>query len=174
VDHAEDAGVSERIEAFIDNRPPARRTRRRQPRPEAVRRPTRPARLDTRPDWDAALHHEDARVARYGRPASVLVVGLDLGTGAAAERAVPGLGIAIRAAARETDRVARVGPARFHILLPETEEAEASAVAERIRTACGGTPIHVAFASPTRGQTLLDSLALAVARVERAIGERRP
>lgn len=165
--------MSERIEAFLDNRPPVRRTRRRQPRPDAVRRPSRPAKLDTRPDWDAALHHEDARVARYGRPASVLVVGLDLASGAAAERAVPGLGMAIRAAARETDRVARVGPARFHILLPETEEVEAGAVAERIRAACGETPIHVASASPTRGQTLVDSLALAVARVERAIAERR-
>jgi Diguanylate cyclase, GGDEF domain len=174
VDHAEDAGVSERIEAFLDNRPSARQTRRRQPKPDAARRPTRPAKLDTRPDWDAALHHEDARVARYGRPASVLVVGLDVGSGIAAERAVPALAVAIRAAARETDRVARVGPARFHILLPETEEAEAGAVAERIRSACGETPMHVASASPARGQTLLDALALAVARVERAIGEGRP
>jgi hypothetical protein len=167
VDHAQDAGVSERIEAFIDGRPPVRRTKRRQPRPEAVRQPARPKKLDTRTDWDEALHHEDARVARYGRPASVLVVAIDGAPGPIAERAAPAVGTAIRAAARETDRVARTGPGRFHVLLPETEEAEASAVAERIRAACAQTPLHVAAASPGRGQSLIDALGLAVARIDR-------
>ncbi len=173
VDHEQDAGVSERIEAFLDGRPPVRRNRRRQPRPETARRPTRPKKLDTRTDWDDALHHEDARVARYGRPASVLVVALGLGAGPLAERAAPGIGAAIRAAARETDRVARVGPGRFHVLLPETEDAEASAVADRIRAACGDTPVTIACASPARGQSLIDALALAVARVERGQGGPR-
>jgi hypothetical protein len=167
-DHAEDAGVSERIEAFLDNRPPVRRTRRRPPRPEAARTPARPRKLDTRTDWDAALQHEDARVARYGRPVSVLVVGLEL-AGAAPEQVAPAIGVAIRAAARETDRVARVGPARFHVLLPETEEVEAAAVAERIRQSCGDQHVHVASASPSRGQTLIDALALAIARVDRSL-----
>lgn len=144
-----------------------RRTRKRAPRPETGQRPARPAKLDTRTDWDAALHHEDARVARYGRPASVLVVAIDGGHGQAAERAAPAIGAAIRKAARETDRVARVGPSRFHVLLPETEEAEASAVGARIRTACGAIPIRLACGSPARGQSLLDALAMAVARVER-------
>jgi GGDEF domain-containing protein len=169
VDHADDAGVSERIEAFLDNRPPARRTRRRQPRPEVARAPARPRKLDTRTDWDAALLHEDARVARYGRPVSVLVVGLDLASSGTPDHLAPAIGIAIRSAARETDRVARVGPGRFHILLPETEEAEAAAVAERIRMTCGDHPIHVASASPSRGQTLIDALALAIARVDRSM-----
>lgn len=133
----------------------------------------RPKKLDTRTDWDDALHHEDARVARYGRPASVLVVALGLSVGPLAERAVPSIGNAIRAAARETDRVARVGPGRFHLLLPETEEAEANAVADRIRAACGETPIHLACASPSRGQSLIDALALAIARVDRGQGGQR-
>lgn len=167
VDHEQDAGVSERIEAFIDGRPPVRRTKRRQPKPEAARQATRPKKLDTRTDWDDALHHEDARVARYGRPASVLVIAIEGAPGPMAERAAPAVGSAIRRAARETDRVARTGPGRFHVLLPETEEAEATAVAERIRSACGETKLHVASASPTRGQTLIDALALAVARIDR-------
>lgn len=167
MDHAQDAGVSERIEAFIDGRPPVRRTRRRPPKPEAVRQPTRPKKLDTRTDWDDALHHEDARVARYGRPASVLVIAIAGAPGPLAERAAPAIGAAIRKAARETDRVARIGPGRFHVLLPETEDAEATAVAERIRAACGDTPLHVAAASPSRGQTLIDALSLAIARIDR-------
>ncbi len=83
------------------------------------------------------------------------------------ERAAPAIATAIRKAARETDRVARIGPGRFHVLLPETEEGEAAAVAERIRAACGETPLHVAAASPSRGQTLIDALGLAIARIER-------
>ncbi len=167
MDHAEDDGVSERIEAFLDGRPKARRVRRRHLRPDLARLSQRPAQLDTRTDWEAALYHEDARVARYGRPASVLVVAIDTDSPQAGERVAPALGLAIRSAARETDRVARIGPMRFHVLLPETDEAEAAAVAERIRAACGETPIRLAAASPTRGQTLIDALALAVARVDR-------
>lgn len=140
--------------------------------------------MDTRTDWDAALEHEDARVARYGRPACVLVVHLDVAAGAHAERADPKraaaqradpervaatLALAIRAAARETDRVARVGPGRFHVLLPETDETEAAAIAERIRAACGEHPIHLASASPAQGRTLIDSLAVASARLERSM-----
>lgn len=167
MDHAQDAGVSERIEAFIDGRPPVRRTKRRQPRPEAQRQPSRPKKLDTRTDWDDALHHEDARVARYGRPASVLVIAIDGAPGPLADRVAQAVGTAIRKAARETDRVARVGPGRFHVLLPETDEPEATAVAARITAACGDTRLHLVSASPSRGQTLIDALALAVARVDR-------
>lgn len=92
---------------------------------------------------------------------------IDGGPGQAAERAAPAIGTAIRKAARETDRVARVGPSRFHVLLPETEEAEASAVATRIRAACGAIPVRLACGSPSRGQSLVDALALAIARVDR-------
>src|SRR4029078_4182875 len=96
-DDQHDERVGEVIEAFLDGPPPKARRRVRQatrparlrhtslrPVPLATRparlRPTslRPVPLDTRPDWDVALRHEDARMARYGRPASVVVIRLRL------------------------------------------------------------------------------------------------
>ena len=59
--------------------------------------------------------------------------------------------------------MARVGPARFHVLLPETVEAEASALAARLREACSEAvtgqlreelEIRAVAASPARGGTL--------------------
>ena len=64
--------------------------------------------LDTRTDWDRAVRHEDARVARYGRPASVLVVDVAMAANGGEDRFVARLGSAIRTQVRETDRVARV------------------------------------------------------------------
>jgi hypothetical protein len=123
--------------------------------------------MDTRADWDLALRHEDARVARYGRPAAVLAVRLRTLRTGAADQYASRVGGAIRQQARETDRVTRVGPDRFHVLLPETLEAEACVLAERVRTACvavmPGEPgseveILVAAASTAGGRTLLDAL----------------
>ena len=85
------------------------------------------------------------------------------------------LGSAIRAQARETDRVARVGAARFHLLLPVTNEAEGSALAERICRACrdvlpvqpGPTAaIRTFVASARDGSTLADGVRSAVARLD--------
>ncbi|HYH92078.1 MAG TPA: diguanylate cyclase [Candidatus Saccharimonadales bacterium] len=130
--------------------------------------------LDTRTDWDAALRLEDARLARYGRPASVLIVSLEPAGDGSEDRFAARVGEAIRAHARETDRVARVGPGRFHVLLPETVEAEASALAERVREACAemvaGQPafdleIRAVAASPARGGTLADALRRASLRL---------
>ena len=131
--------------------------------------------MDTRTDWDIAFRHEDARVARYGRPAAVLTVRLRMATDGTADQYALRIGGAIRHQARETDRVTRVGPDRFHVLLPETLEAEAAVLAERVRTACvalvpGGpdseVEIVVAAASTSSGGTLLDALRAVQARTE--------
>ena len=130
--------------------------------------------LDTRPDWEAALRHEDARLARYGRAASVLVVDLQLTTPGAEDRVAAEVGAVIRELARETDRVARVSLTRFHVLLPETLEPEATALAERVRQTCassvstsqaGGLTIAASAASPARGATLVDALRRAQERL---------
>ena len=130
--------------------------------------------LDTRPDWEAALLHEDARLARYGRAASVLVVDLRLAIPGAEDRLAAEVGAVIREHARETDRVARVSLTRFHVLLPETLEPEASALAERVRQTCassvstsqaGGLTIATSAASPARGATLVDALRQAQERL---------
>lgn len=131
--------------------------------------------MDTRADWDIAFRHEDARVARYGRPAAVLAVRLRMGKTGVADQYAARVGGAIRQQARETDRVTRVGPDRFHVLLPETLEAEATVLAERVRTACvaliSGTPgseveILVAAGSTSGGGTLLEALRSVKARIE--------
>lgn len=131
--------------------------------------------MDTRTDWETALRHEDARVARYGRPAAVLAVRLRVTTTNVVDRYAQRIGGAIRQQARETDRVTRVGPDRFQVLLPETLEAEATVLADRVRTACvsllPGLPpseleILVAAASTSSGGTLLEALRTVQARTE--------
>ncbi|HEX2470988.1 MAG TPA: diguanylate cyclase [Candidatus Limnocylindrales bacterium] len=166
-----DERVGEVIEAFLDGPPVAARRAPRPPRRPALRSVRRPIPLDTRPDWDAALRHEDARMARYARPASVLVVRIDNVRPGSADRVAARVGEILRELARETDRVTRAAADRFHILLPETEEGEADVLAERIRAACheqvtgpqGAAPEILAVpASPPVGQTLRDALLTAL------------
>ena len=131
--------------------------------------------MDTRADWDIALRHEEARVSRYGRPAAVLAVRLLTARSGAADQYAARVGGAIRQQARETDRVTRVGPDRFHVLLPETLEAEATVLAERVRTACvallpgaagSDVEILVAAASTSGGGSLVEALRAVQARLE--------
>ena len=176
-DHLEEQDgdrTSEHIEAFLDGPARARRTRRRHLRPEGVIRPRTAVPMDTRTDWERAMRYEDARVARYGRPASVVVIDVATAVAGGEDRHIGRIGAAIRAQARETDRVARVSPTRFHLLLPETDEREASALADRVARACRdvlpGRPdaspqVRAAVASPSGGGTLADALRLAQARL---------
>jgi GGDEF domain-containing protein len=165
-----DPRTSDRIEAFLDGpgEPSRKRTRNR------GKRLHRPIRLDTRLDWDAALLREDARTARYGRPVTVAVVdvrgpvddtGIDL--------VAVSLGETIRNEARETDRCARVGAMRFHLLLPETPPSEAARFTVRLHAACvarladgaAEVSVRIEAVSPILGQTLADALALAESRL---------
>lgn len=123
--------------------------------------------LDTRPDWEAALRHEDARIARYGRAASVLVIDIAVADPIAEDRIAARVGGVIREHARETDRVTRVSRTRFQLLLPETAEAEANGLADRVRRSCEswgthgpGLPVRIAAvaAAPPRGGTLAEAL----------------
>ena len=167
-DHHDDR-VGEVIEAFLEGPPPKARTRTRQVTRPARLRPTRvrPVPLDTRPDWDTALRHEDARMARYGRPASIVVIRMRLTPPDSADRLAARVGEIVRHHARETDRITRAAADRFHLLLPETEETEAETLIARVREACAaqvagrlGADLRVvgAAASPGLGETLLDAL----------------
>jgi diguanylate cyclase (GGDEF)-like protein len=99
--------------------------------------------LDNRLSWDRAVRQENDRKRRYGRVVSVVIAelyGLDalaerVGP-EAADRLVPAIAEALRRYGRSTDRVARVGHARFNILLPETDEVRAINYVERVRQAC--------------------------------------
>jgi len=121
------ARTDERIEAFLTKRP----TRRRRPAPS--NRVRRPIELETRPDWLLALRHEAARQERYGRPASVLFIELTAPTDELARCVAD----TIRAGARETDRAVRYASTSFRLLLPETGDRAARAVAQRIDQAVG-------------------------------------
>jgi diguanylate cyclase (GGDEF)-like protein len=98
--------------------------------------------LDNRLAWDRAVNQENERKRRYGRPVSIVIAelyGLDalaerVGRDAA-DRLVPAIAEALRRYGRTTDRVARVGHARFHVLLPETDEVRAINYVERVRQA---------------------------------------
>lgn len=167
--------VGEVIEAFLDGPPEhARKVSRPRPRRANLRSVKRPLPMDTRADWDAALRHEDARLARYGRPATVLVIRLVLPTTAVLDRIAGRVGSIVREHARETDRVTRTSPDRFQLLLPETEEPEGDVLAERIRDACAdqivlppgrGLEIRAAAVSPGSGETLHDALRVALEAV---------
>jgi diguanylate cyclase (GGDEF)-like protein len=123
---------------------------------------------------------EDARVQRYPRPATVVVVELDgldrlterLGP-AAADRIVPALADTLRRLARRPDQVARLAPGRFAILLPETDEIAAINYVERVRRACelwlesGAIALRLAagWASTTGDPSLADAMRLATERM---------
>jgi len=86
---------------------------------------------------------EDARIQRYRRPATIVMVeveGLDrlverLGD-SAIERLVPAVADSLRRNARDADQVARLGPGRFAVLLPETDDIQAINYIERVRKSC--------------------------------------
>jgi diguanylate cyclase (GGDEF)-like protein len=99
--------------------------------------------LELAPAWTKWLSEEEARVNRYGHPATIVLVevaGLDrlaerLGP-EAANRLIPPIATTMRRNARAADNVARLGQARFGALLSETDEIRAINYVERARSAC--------------------------------------
>jgi len=93
--------------------------------------------------WDRHIREEAIRLRRYGRPFAVVFAELDgldrladrVGASAAG-RIVPAIGQVLKRQARAVDIIARVGPARFAVLLPETDEVRAINYVERVRAAC--------------------------------------
>jgi len=93
--------------------------------------------------WAHVVADEDARIRRYRRSATIVMIELDgldrltarLGDGAA-ERLVPAVADTILRLAREADFVARLGDGRFAVLLPETDEIQAINYVERVRRTC--------------------------------------
>lgn len=93
--------------------------------------------------WSRWLDEEDARIRRYRRSATVVLVEIEgleriierLGD-EAAFRLVPPVALNLSRHARETDRFARLAVGRFGVLLLETDEIQAINYVERIRNAC--------------------------------------
>jgi diguanylate cyclase (GGDEF)-like protein len=99
--------------------------------------------FDLASTWARWLSEEEARILRFHRPATIVLIelaGLDRLTerlgDEVATRLIPPLATSIRRDARATDRLARLGPTRFAALLVETNEVAAINYIERIRNDC--------------------------------------
>jgi GGDEF domain-containing protein len=189
-DHA-DERTNEAIEEFIAGTPRRRAHRRIPVSPAPTPQPPRPARadpwsgLDSRVDWEDALRREEARVARYGRPATVVVLDValsvrPLGSAGSAVRSRVARSVAsvLLDEARDSDRLARVGESRFHVLLPETTEREAGRYLDRVqvalREALGSIEATANLRAGVAGARSGDGLAGAVNRAAAGMATRRP
>jgi diguanylate cyclase (GGDEF)-like protein len=121
------------------------------------------------------LDGELARARRYREPLALLLVDLD-GLKSVNDRfghqagdaAIRGLADVIRSELRETDIGARWGGDEFAVLAPNTSQAAALALAERIRATipAAGAPwalsgsIGVAAVDPGQGEEVVDSATL--------------
>jgi diguanylate cyclase (GGDEF)-like protein len=92
--------------------------------------------------WERILSEESARVARFGRPSTVVTASLphledvaDRWGRDAADRVVAETARLLESEGRAVDRIARLDDATFGILLPETSEIGAARYAERVRAA---------------------------------------
>jgi diguanylate cyclase (GGDEF)-like protein len=137
--------------------------------------------------WDRLILSESARVSRYKRPATVVLVEIaglaDLGRLWGPRVVEHTLATAARILSKEirtSDHIARIEPLRFGVLLTETTEIAAINFVERARAACdrdlqvAKEVVGVAFgwASPPNGGDLSDAMALATKRLEAELAER--
>ena len=130
--------------------------------------------------WTRMVADEEARVRRYHRPATIVIIeleGLDklaerMGPGSI-ERIVPAVADTLRRGARQADHIARLGTGRFAVLMPETDEVLAINYVERVRRACelwleaGAVALHLAigWASSAGDGTLADTETAATERM---------
>jgi diguanylate cyclase (GGDEF)-like protein len=114
--------------------------------------------FDLPPAWSRWIAEEEARVRRFHRAATVVIVelaGIDrlverLGLDTA-QRLIPPIAVTMRRQGREVDHFVRLGSSRFGVLLTETNEIAAINYVERIRAACdlwlasGAVALHLAI-----------------------------
>ena len=136
--------------------------------------------------WDRLILSETARVGRYKRPVTVVLVEIagltaigKLWGPRVAEHTLAAAARTLSKEIRTSDHIARIEPLRFGLLLTETTEIAAINFVERARAACerdltmGAEVVKVAFgwASPPNGGDLADALALAARRLEAELAE---
>lgn len=103
--------------------------------------------VSNRRHFDMVGRAEWARFQRYGRPLSLVIVDVDgfklvndrFGH-AAGDLVLKSVAQSCSSARRETDTVARLGGDEFALLLPETHEAAAAALAERLCSQIASVP----------------------------------
>jgi len=168
---AEDHRTTEKIEEFLTG--PRTRARPQRARPADVGGSRPVADLDTRTDFVAAVRRETVRSARYGHPATIVAVEFAIAAAGGVpvddrqiDRLAAPIGFTLRREARETDRIARVAPNRFHVLMPETVSTDAAGYIDRARNACeiwfagASLPVRIRFeaASSSPRQSLTAAL----------------
>ncbi len=132
------------------------------------------------PTWDRILREESARVARFGRPATVVIAELPhlddvaerLG-GDVADQLVTETARLLVKEGRAVDRIARLADARFGVLLLETDEVGAGPYIDRLRPAVDGwlesagmsIRLSLGWASPAEGDDVVTAAATAAQRV---------
>jgi diguanylate cyclase (GGDEF)-like protein len=131
--------------------------------------------------WDRMIISEGARVRRYKRAATIVLVEIaglaGLGRQWGPDVAERTLFVAARTLSKEirtSDHIARVEPIRFGILLTETTEIAAINFVERARVACerelrvASEVVAVAFgwASPPPKGDLADAVTIAEKRLQ--------
>jgi diguanylate cyclase (GGDEF)-like protein len=136
--------------------------------------------------WDRLIISESARVHRYKRPATVVlveVIGIDglarLWGPRVAEHSLAAAARILAKEIRTSDHIARLERLRFGVLLTETTEIAAINFVERARAACerdlqvATEVVSVAFgwASPPKGGDLSDAMALAAERLAAEIAD---
>ena len=143
--------------------------------------------LDTPRLWGRTLADEMARIARYRRPASIILVEVEgierlverFGDDAAA-RLLPMISETLRKSARAADHVAILDSGRYGVLLTETDEVRAINYIERVRTACDGwlaagavtLRLDIGWADANAGRSIDDALLTAQERLD--ADRRRP
>ena len=130
--------------------------------------------------WDRLIISESARVRRYKRPATIVLVEIagltrlgQLWGKDVAERTLISAARTLSQSIRTSDHIARLEPIRFGILLTETSEIDAINFVERARVSCerdlrvASEVVGVAFgwASPPKGNDLADAVAVATTRL---------
>jgi diguanylate cyclase (GGDEF)-like protein len=131
--------------------------------------------------WDRLIISETARVRRYKRPTTVVLVEIAglarlgrLWGADVAERTLISAARTLSQSIRTSDHIARIEPIRFGILLTETTEIAAINFIERARTSCerdlrvASEVVGVAFgwASPPKTGDLADAVAIALKRLD--------
>jgi diguanylate cyclase (GGDEF)-like protein len=139
--------------------------------------------------WSRAIQDESARAARFGHPVTVVLAELPRLDGladrfgpAVVERVVAEAAHALVAESRAVDRVARLGDARFGVLLPETDEVAARVYVERVRAVADGwlestglsIRLSVGWASPAEGGSIAGAAITAEQRMHDAGRGTRP
>jgi diguanylate cyclase (GGDEF)-like protein len=130
--------------------------------------------------WDRLIISETARVRRYKRPTTVVLVEIAglarlgrLWGPDVAERTLVNAARTLSQSIRTSDHIARIEPIRFGILLTETTEIAAINFIERARASCerdlrvASEVVGVGFgwASPPASGDLADAVSLATKRL---------